>query len=70
MPLVEMKMTYYWSPLNKPSCGQPWCCGPLHHRLSPGSSYWTDLFIAIPNNRIEKGGWRTKGQTAGGPKRW
>jgi hypothetical protein len=51
MLLVEMKMTYYHGPLTNPSCGQPWCCGPLHCPLSAGSSYWIDLVVPIPNSR-------------------
>jgi hypothetical protein len=38
MTLVEMKTTYYCGPLNNPSYGQPWRCGPLHWPLSAGSS--------------------------------
>jgi hypothetical protein len=34
MPLMEMKMTYYRSPHDNPSHGQPWGCRPLHHPLS------------------------------------
>jgi hypothetical protein len=49
-PLVEMKTTYYCGPLDNLSCGQPWCCGPLRHPLSAGSSYWTDFVVPIPNS--------------------
>jgi hypothetical protein len=45
IPLMEMKTTYYRGPLDNPSCGQP-----LHCPLSPGSSYWIDFVIPIPNS--------------------
>jgi hypothetical protein len=34
MPLMEIKMTYYCSPFNNSSCGQPRCFRPLHHPIS------------------------------------
>jgi hypothetical protein len=49
-PLMKMKMTYYRGPIDNPFCGQPWCCRPLHHPLSTGSSYWIDFLVSIPNS--------------------
>jgi hypothetical protein len=52
MLLMKMKMTYYLGPLDNPSHGQPWCCGPLHHLLSAGSSYWIDLSLSLRAVRV------------------
>jgi hypothetical protein len=62
MPLMEMKMSYYCGPLDNPSWGQPWCCGPLHHPLSAGSSHWIDFLVLIPNSSWGNhlGGWELK----------
>jgi hypothetical protein len=52
MPLREMKTTYYCSPLDNSSHGQPWCCRTLHHSLSAGSSYWIDFIVPIPSSHM------------------
>jgi hypothetical protein len=61
MSLMEMKTTYYRGPLDNPSCGQPWHCGPYiapcqQKAITEQTS--SSLFLTAVRVTIERGDWK------------